>query len=526
MITYNKETPILFIAFGDIETITLLFDELRKIEVRHLYLACDRDDTIGKEQLKPLITGIDWDCQVNTMYNKTNLGYDKTMLKAVKWFFEHEPEGIILDGRDIPFPSFFAFCSALLEKYREDERIGHISGCDFHPENRKQKNEDSYHFSKLINTASCWASWRRVWKDFDAQVKTFPTFKKRNVIEDIPVYKPFRFQWHHLDYLNSSWIAKYEYINLINNRLSIVPNMHQLTDEANGLQKITHPIFMTDCLDEELKHQELKFNIPAVTKNNPEGYTFLKNKLLSLSDKTTDRMHIPRIIHHIYEDPAGPPANLLTIAETWKEKHPDWEYRFWNRKMINDFIESTCPDFSAYYHSFPFDVQRWDAIRYLILYHIGGVYMDLDYECIQPLDVLLTDSSCCMGMDPIGHARVQSKPMMVGNALMAAAPKHKFFQNIIEDMKANFTTDNLKGKFLHVLESTGPLMVTRVYENFKRKQTITLLSADLIAPLSQKEVWILRTGHPTPAIADKIEKAFAIHYFFNSWISQTAEGKT
>ena len=39
------------------------------------------------------------------------------------------------------------------------------------------------------------------------------------------------------------------------------------------------------------------------------------------------------------------------------------------------------PELIPVYESFPYAVQRWDAIRYLILYTFGGLYVDLDYEC-------------------------------------------------------------------------------------------------------------------------------------------------
>jgi mannosyltransferase OCH1-like enzyme len=70
-------------------------------------------------------------------------------------------------------------------------------------------------------------------------------------------------------------------------------------------------------------------------------------------------MKIPRIIHQIYEDPAGPSPGLQALASSWKEKHPEWEYRFWNRQMMHDFLESHCSAFLPYYRSYPFNVQRW-----------------------------------------------------------------------------------------------------------------------------------------------------------------------
>jgi mannosyltransferase OCH1-like enzyme len=281
---------------------------------------------------------------------------------------------------------------------------------------------------------------------------------------------------------------------------------------------------MVHPVTEELELQELKYHIPAITPNIPDGVAFLQEKLLPFTTESAKRIKIPRIIHQIYEDLAGPPANLLNIAESWKEHHPEWEYRFWNRQMMHDFLEFYCADFLPFYHSYPFNVQRWDAIRYLILYHIGGMYADLDYECIRPLDVLLTGSTCCMGMEPFLHKNAINL-LPIGNALMASMPKHPYMAAIINDLKTNFSVNYKKGDTKQIMASTGPQMVARVYDQYKKKEDVTLLPADLISPLSIKEVLMLRSGHARPDVLKKVEKAFAIHYCFGSWRPQTAEGK-
>jgi len=344
-----------------------------------------------------------------------------------------------------------------------------------------------------------------------------------NIMEEIPSHKPFRNYWHYWNDFKTNWESQYEYINLINNRLSIVPDMRQIFLNGYEIPEMKHPVFMVNPIDDELNLQELKYHIPAITLNKPDGTGFLQEKLLSFNTEAGQRMKIPRIIHQIYEDPAGPSENLLSIAESWKEKMPGWEYRFWNRQNINDFLESTCPDFLPFYHSYPFNVQRWDAIRYLILYHIGGLYVDLDYECIRPLDVLLVDSTCCMGMEPTVNSRIYHKSIIVGNALMASVPKHPYMEVIIKDLRTNFSIDYGKGESIQIMETTGPFMVTRVYEQLKKKKEVTLLPADLVTPLSIREVWMLRTGHARPDVLNKVGKAFAIHYFFGTWSSQTIE---
>jgi inositol phosphorylceramide mannosyltransferase catalytic subunit len=99
---------------------------------------------------------------------------------------------------------------------------------------------------------------------------------------------------------------------------------------------------------------------------------------------------IPKIIHQIFEGRDGsiPGEILLKLVETWKEKNPFWEYRFWNYEKIDKFLIEYFPEFIEIYKNFRYDVQRWDAIRYLILFKFGGFYADLDYECLEPLDWL------------------------------------------------------------------------------------------------------------------------------------------
>ena len=428
---------------------------------------------------KSIFKDIPWECQIKTLSSKTNLWNHDAMLKAVRWFFIHEAEGIVIDGLNgTPFPAFFAFCSCLLEKYRHDERIGHISGRDFRYPDRKPKTNDSYYFSKLVHVSMGFASWQRVWKDVDRQLKTFHTFKKQNIIEDIPSHKPFRYIWHNFGHFDKNWDAQYEYINLINNRLSILPDMRNIPLDTFEIPEMIHPDFMVNPAIDEFILQERKFFMPVITVNDPDGITFVQKKLLSCQTSARQRMKIPRIIHQIYEDPAGPPENLLQIAESWKEKMPDWEYRFWNKQRIYEFIESTCPDFLPLYNDYPLKIQRWDAIRYYILFHIGGLYVDLDYECIQPLDMLLIDSSCCMGMEPTLNNRPEyNTPYYVGNSLMASIPGHPYMAAIIKDLNTNFSIDYGKGNFLQVLLSTGPLMITRTYEQYKRKNNEEAISS-------------------------------------------------
>ena len=544
-LVYNTETPVLFIVFNRLSTTLQVFEKIKRAQPLRLYIAGDgpRNDNDKKlcEEVRAIFSNIDWDCKVQTCFSDKNNGCRNAVSQAITWFFENEVEGIILEDDCVPADSFFGFCSTLLEKYRNDERIGHISGGNY--QNGTVRGDGSYYFSSLTNVWG-WAGWRRVWKDYDVDIKTFLEFKRLNYIEKISSHGPFKTYWNNMFQAHyhkaNSWDYQYAYMNLVNNRLSIIPNTNLIANigfdkgiEATHayenhpfanipigeINEIIHPTFIIGDVSADLHAQEQEWS--QVYSSDNEAYNFIRDKLTLLSKKAAceENTKIPKIIHQIYEDPMGPSEILLEFAKTWKENHPTWEYRFWDKEAIEDFLKNSFPDFIPIYQAYPYSVQRWDAIRYLILYKIGGLYVDFDYECVESIDSLLVGSSCCLGMEPYGNAIMYRKDLIIGNALMASVPNHNFFKNVIEYMIQNEI--QLSHKALQVMETTGPFMITRVYENYKNKEEVTLLPASLIAPLTMGEVRKIINGNETDEIVEKVEKAYALHYFLGSWISQT-----
>jgi mannosyltransferase OCH1-like enzyme len=99
---------------------------------------------------------------------------------------------------------------------------------------------------------------------------------------------------------------------------------------------------------------------------------------------------------------------------------------------------------------------------------------------------------------------------------MAVSPGHPFFKYIID----NLPTVNSKAedKINYVLETTGPLLITKLYEQYTTKSHIHLFPTELTSPLSQKEIISYMHGKYDDRVMEtKLEKAIAIHYFFGSW---------
>ncbi|MCW3090865.1 MAG: nucleotide-diphospho-sugar transferase [Ferruginibacter sp.] len=164
--TYQNlfKTPILFLIFNRPETTKLVFEQIKKVQPKFLYVAADgprndREGDAGKciAARAMVMDFIDWPCEVKTLFRTENAGCKKAVSEAINWFFEDIEMGIILEDDCLPSPSFFAFCAEALGKYRDDDNVLAINGCNF---NYKPKDSNSYFFSRYIN-AWGWATWKR-----------------------------------------------------------------------------------------------------------------------------------------------------------------------------------------------------------------------------------------------------------------------------------------------------------------------------------------------------------------------------
>lgn len=178
-------TPILFIIFNRPDTTQIVFNQLKQLKPTKLYIAADgpRKHKEGETEkcrlTREIVNQIDWECEVKKLFNNENLGCKKAVSNAINWFFENEEQGIILEDDVVPNKSFFGFCANLLEYYKSDSTIMHISGNNFF--SHKIKIPYSYYFSIYPHIWG-WATWRRAWKLYNPQIPDFPEYKLNNSI--------------------------------------------------------------------------------------------------------------------------------------------------------------------------------------------------------------------------------------------------------------------------------------------------------------------------------------------------------
>ena len=179
------ETPVMLIAFNRIKTTKKVFEQIKIARPKKFFVHIDgpRNDEERKtvEEVKKIVSNITWPCEFKTFFREKNKGIT-SILDAYDWFMENAGEGIILEDDSIPSQDFFKFCSEMLEKYRDDEKIMYVTGCNFQ-RGWKNKN-DSYYFSKYPYTYG-FAFWKRSWKKYDYKMKNYPELIKSNSLKKI-----------------------------------------------------------------------------------------------------------------------------------------------------------------------------------------------------------------------------------------------------------------------------------------------------------------------------------------------------
>ncbi|MEQ1839488.1 MAG: glycosyltransferase, partial [Verrucomicrobiales bacterium] len=108
---------------------------------------------------------------------------------------------------------------------------------------------------------------------------------------------------------------------------------------------------------------------------------------------------IPRIIHQTWKT-ADIPERFRDYSQSWRDRNPDWTYRFWSDRDLLEFVADHYPEFLELFCSYPRGVQRADAGRYLLLHHFGGIYGDIDTECRQSLEPLVSEDRAIFCYEP------------------------------------------------------------------------------------------------------------------------------
>lgn len=279
------KTPILFLIFNRPDTTQKVFDEIKKIKPKYLYVAADgpRKNKPGETELcrvtREIIKQVDWPCEIKTRFLDYNLGCGRAVSSSISWFFDSVEKGIILEDDCVPNGSFFHFCEKLLDKYEKDEKVMHIGGTNMRPEIGIR---ESYCFSDIPNIWG-WASWRRAWKLY--QFHFGSTEDIITVVDNHFRKKSLQSYWKNV-FLQThrrkidTWDYQWVFACWKNNGLSISPKVNLISNI--GFNNNSSRFFLHDSVRDTTKTNEISFPLihPTITCNEERDNFLYKNVYL------------------------------------------------------------------------------------------------------------------------------------------------------------------------------------------------------------------------------------------------------
>lgn len=144
---------------------------------------------------------------------------------------------------------------------------------------------------------------------------------------------------------------------------------------------------------------------------------------------------IPKIIHKLWfsiGNGAQVPEKYNSNVQSWKMNHTEnegWRHVLWNEEMALELLRNHYPWFVNYFQSYKSAIYKIDSIRYFILHHYGGVYVDQDVVCHKSIRPLVEKYNVFLVPTPNSH--LLKTP---SNFVMASVSGHPFFKYVIEKL--------------------------------------------------------------------------------------------
>lgn len=290
--------PVLLNVFNRPEETQRVLSVLSSVKPTRLYIHCDgprqgnESDERKIQEVRTIIEkSVIWPCEVHRLYERINLGCGKGPATALNWFFSNEEEGIILEDDCSPNMDFFFYCQDLLYRYKDDDRIGIISGACFNP----RRNYDfSYFFSAYAGIWG-WATWKRTWDYFDFDFYRSDNDFLSHVIPFVKSRSAARY-WLRILHLctndgpdRSYWDYQLHLSLLYANKIHIIPNRNLVSNigfnenathtldvnsvyanvPTNGIMPLCHPksIIVNHRFDNKPYNTSFKQRITHVVKS-------------------------------------------------------------------------------------------------------------------------------------------------------------------------------------------------------------------------------------------------------------------
>lgn len=245
------DAPLVLFLFNRPETLRRVVDVLRRVEPPLIYAIADGprpdhpDDAARCRAARAIVEHFDWPCRVVRNYADTNMGCNARIASGLDWAFQEVAEAIVLEDDVVPHPTFFDWCARMLDRYREDGEVMHVTGRNHLG---RWTKAGSGHCLLRRGSVWGWATWRRAWEQKVPLPGTPDDILHKaanSAIEPLVVDNFLMLQ--ELAVINQfqSWDTRWELKKALAGGLSVVPSVNLVAHIGFG-PEATHNAFVDD----------------------------------------------------------------------------------------------------------------------------------------------------------------------------------------------------------------------------------------------------------------------------------------
>lgn len=176
-------------------------------------------------------------------------------------------------------------------------------------------------------------------------------------------------------------------------------------------------------------------------------------------------------------------SSVMQLCEDMK-----WDYQLWTESKWMDLLDENYPFLKSTYAKIPTMIQKAHMAKYLIMYHHGGMVLDMDVTPTHELRAWMTENrELIIAKEPHGYA----------HTVMLARSKHPFFKALLHNI-VKFQPTNVTKVFRHydILSRTGKFPFEETVKKFEKLPEVhiqaserPLVSSVLTKPASTWREW-------------------------------------
>lgn len=222
----------------------------------------------------------------------------------------------------------------------------------------------------------------------------------------------------------------------------------------------------------------------------------------------------PKLIHQTWKTP-DVPEHLAPYQESWRRHHPGWEYRLWTDEDNDRLVRDRYPHLAAFYQRLPYPILKVEFIKLLYLDSFGGLYVDLDFEALRPLDDVLEDNRIIMGREIGGLGGIMRGREYIMNALIWSPPGHPFWKEVLAEAVARYRRRQFWEIYeIYVIQRVIDVIDRRAIEYAQSYEDLAILGHEAFYPSPQNE----RNADQRRELGRRLN-AYAVHHYDDSWFS-------